>query len=122
VLYTSLSMAMACLETFVHLNAGALPLNRYLVELTIPGWIWTKAQRETAASLRVGWDAEPAGRVSIDFGTQWIASKSTAVLVIPSAIIPEEFNILINPQHPDCAGISARKIRKWLYDPRLQTR
>jgi hypothetical protein len=34
-------------------------------------------------------------------------------------IVPEEFNILINPQHADSATITAAKTRKWLYDPRL---
>jgi hypothetical protein len=34
-------------------------------------------------------------------------------------IVPEEFNVLINPWHPDSAQIAAAKVRKWLYDPRL---
>ena len=119
-IYASQSMAMACLETLIHLNAGALPFNRFLVQLDIPGWVWTKGQHVNSASLKVGWDAEPAGRVSIDFGTKWITSKSSAVLIVPSAIIPEEFNVLINPQHPDSSAITATKVRKWLYDPRLR--
>jgi RES domain-containing protein len=119
VMYTSQSRAMACLETMVHLNAGGLPFNRYLVAVDVPDDVWAKAQRESAASLKVGWDAEPAGLVSIRFGTDWIRSKASAVLIVPSAIIPEEFNVLINPQHPDSTKIAAAKVRKWLYDPRL---
>lgn len=119
--YASQSRALACLETVVHLNAGGLPLNRYLVEVTIPDETWASAQMETAASLAVGWDAEPAGRASIAFGTRWIRSGSCALLVVPSVIVPEEFNILINPLHPDGAAITAVKIRKWLYDSRLRT-
>jgi RES domain-containing protein len=46
-------------------------------------------------------------------------SGSSALLVVPSVIVPEEFNVLINPQHPDSARITAAKVRKWLYDPRL---
>ena len=42
-----------------------------------------------------------------------------ALLVVPSAIVPEECNVLINPLHADSAGISAGKVRRWLYDPRL---
>jgi hypothetical protein len=57
------------LETVVHLNAGGLPLNRYLVEVTIPDDLWTNVQMTTSANLPVGWDAEPAGRTSIEFGT-----------------------------------------------------
>lgn len=120
VIYTSETRAVACLETVVHLNAGGLPLNRYLVAVTIPGDVWANARRESASSLPVGWDAQPAGRVSIRFGTDWIRSGSSALLVIPSVIIPEEFNILINPKHPASLGITAAKVRRWLYDPRLR--
>jgi len=119
VVYTSQTRALACLETVVHLNAGGLPLNRYLVAETIPDDLSTNAQMATSASLPVGWDAEPAGRTSIEFGTNWMRWGTSALLVVPSVIVPEEFNILVNPQHPDSARITAAKVRKWLYDPRL---
>jgi RES domain-containing protein len=119
VTYASETCALACLETFVHLNAGGLPLNRYLVEITIPDDIWASAQVEIPSSLRVGWDAEPAGRVSIQFGTVWVRSGSSALLVVPSVIVPEERNVVINPAHPDSVRITASKRRKWLYDPRM---
>ena len=119
VIYASTSRALACLETVVHLNAGGLPLNRYLVEIEVPDAVWAARQIETPTSLRVGWDAEPSGRASIDFGTSWVQGKGTALLQIPSVIVPEEYNILINPAHPDAALCTAHKVRKWLYDPRL---
>jgi RES domain-containing protein len=119
IVYTSQTRALACLETVVHLGAGGLPLNRYLVQLDIPDAIWTDARVETFASLPVGWDAEPAGRASIAFGSAWIRASSSALLIVPSVIVPEEFNVLINPQHPDSAQLSAAKLRRWLYDPRL---
>jgi len=118
-LYTSETRALASLETIVHLGAGTLPLNRYLVEISVPEKIWKRADRFDAASLPVGWDAEPAGRESIAFGTDWITAGSAALLILPSVIVPEERNILINPAHPDAASIKAKKIRKWLYDARL---
>ena len=49
----------------------------------------------------------------------WICSGTSAILVVPSVIVPEEFNVLINPQHSGSARVSAAKVRKWLYDPRL---
>ena len=52
--YTSEAQALACLETMVHLNAGGLPLNRYLVSVTIPATVWADARTETAGSLPVG--------------------------------------------------------------------
>ena len=119
VVYAAESRSLACLETMVHLAAGGLPFNRYLVEISIPDPVWAAAQRETPASLPVGWDAEPAGRTSISFGTAWLRSGRSAVLVIPSVIVPEECCVLVNPTHPDSVSISAVKSRRWLYDPRL---
>lgn len=119
VVYASTSRALACLETVVHLNGEGLPLNRYLVEIAIPDAVWRAARRETAASLPVGWDAEPAGRTSVEFGTAWLRARASALLVVPSVIVAEEFNVLVNPAHPDAARIAARKVRKWTFDARL---
>ena len=119
VVYTAETRALACLETVVHLNSGALPLNRYLVEVEIPDEVWSRAQRESSTSLPVGWDCEPAGKASIDFGAKWLLARTSALLVAPSVIVPEELNVLINPDHPDSAAITARKVRRWLYDPRM---
>ena len=120
--YSASTRALACLETVVHLNSGGLPLNRYLVEIEIPDAVWAAAQPETATSLKVGWDAEPAGRASVAFGTQWAQAKATVLLLVPSVIVPEETNVLINPLHPDAPQITARKVRRWLFDPRLTKR
>lgn len=117
--YTSETQALACLETVVHLNAGGLPLNRYLVSITIPTAVWADARTETLSSLPVGWDADPSGRASIQVGTAWLRSMASALLRVPSVIVPDEYNVLINPLHPDNRTIIAVKIRKWLYDPRL---
>jgi RES domain-containing protein len=119
VIYAAENRSLACLETVVHLGAGGLPFNRYLVEISIPDRVWTAAQRETPMSLPVGWDAEPAGRASTSFGTGWLRSGRSAILLIPSTIVAEEFCVLLNPAHPDSARISALKSRRWLYDPRL---
>jgi len=117
--YSSETQALACLETVVHLNASGLPLNRYLVSITIPAAVWADARTETLSSLPVGWDADPSGRASIQVGTAWLRSMASALLRVPSVIVPDEYNVLINPLHPDNGTIIAVKIRKWLYDPRL---
>jgi RES domain-containing protein len=119
VVYTSETQPLACLETVVHLNAGGLPLNRYLVAVTIPDDVWAGARRETSASLPVGWDADRSGRASIRFGSEWIRSATSALLRVPSVVVPDEFNVFINPLHPASKAIVAIKVRKWLYDPRL---
>lgn len=119
--YASETIALACLETVVHLNSSGLPLNRYLVPIDIPAALWRAAEFFQLAS-HIGWDAQPPGMVSLEFGTAWAASKRTALLVVPSAIVAEESNILINPLHPDAGQITAGKIRRWLYDPRIKGR
>lgn len=118
VVYTSANRALAALETIVHLNAGGLPLNRYLVEITIPDPVWDAAEVLDPASAPVGWDAEPASKTSSNFGTRWARSNASLILRVPSVIVPEESNVLLNPRHPDIAQVTARKLRKWLYDPR----
>ena len=117
--YAASSRALACLETVVHLNGSGLPLNRYLVEIIIPDDLVRSAEAYNEASLLVGWDAEPPGKVSIDLGTTWVRDKRSAVLFVPSVIVPEELNVLINPTHPGARKIQFHKRRKWLYDPRI---
>jgi RES domain-containing protein len=117
-LYCSSSRALACLETLVHLAKKPLPLNRYLVKLTVPGNAGACAA-EFDAAAQVGWDAEPAGRVSLDWGTAWAGAATTLVARVPSVIVPEEFNVLVNPLHGDIAQVKAEKVRKWTYDARL---
>jgi RES domain-containing protein len=116
-LYCASNISLAVLETFVHLKAGGLPLNRYLVKLTIPDAVWSRASRLPVPP--VGWDAIPAGKVSLEEGDRWLKANRSAVLIVPSVIVDEEANVLINPLHPDARQIAATKVRKWTYDPRL---
>jgi RES domain-containing protein len=116
-LYCASNISLAVLETFIHLKSGGLPLNRYLVELSIPDEVWQRAR--TLHAPPVGWDAIPAGKVSLDEGDGWLKTNGSALMIVPSVIVSEEFNVLINPLHADARRIRARKLRKWVYDPRL---
>lgn len=117
--YTSTNRALACLETVVHIagSAPALPLNRYLVQVDVPAALWRKAVVLEASTL-VGWDALPASKTSIDWGTAWADSKTQLLLLVPSVVVPDEMNVLINPVHRDVRKLTAKKVRRWLYDPR----
>ena len=68
--YAAKSRALACMETFVHLNADGLPLNRYLVAINVPDDFWDAARMTTLEDHAVGWDALPAGGVSVTYGTR----------------------------------------------------
>jgi RES domain-containing protein len=65
------------------------------------------------------WDAEPAGKTSLDWGMAWAAAKATLLARVPSIIVPEEQNVLINPAHPDAASVRAVKVHRWRYNARL---
>lgn len=107
---------MAYLETIVHLGGNDLPLNRYLVRIDVPDEVWA---RRFIPKPKIGWDALPAGKVSLDLGRAWLNDKARgALLCVPSVVVPEELNVLINPMHPDTAHLSATKVRKWTYDRR----
>ena len=118
-IYTSASLALACLETMVHLGGGVpLPLNRYLVRISISPTVWRK-RVVFDPTPHVGWDAEPPGLVSMDWGTEWVVSGVSLLAEVPSAVVPEEPNILINPTYTGAARLEIRKLRKWRYDLRL---
>lgn len=117
-IYCSTTRALACLETLVHLARHPLPLNRYLVRLTVPAAAWAAGVELDAAAL-VGWDAEPAGKASLDWGTGWATGRASLLARVPSIVVPEESNVLVNPAHPAIASVRAEKVRRWLYDARL---
>lgn len=116
VVYASTTIAMACLETVVH-GAG-LPVRRWLVAIDVPQVHW-HARTELAPEDLPGWDARPAGAASSGWGDRWLASHSSLLAAVPSVIVPEERNVLINPRHPACASLVARVVREWSYDSRL---
>ena len=115
--YASGSRALACLETVLHLAGKPLPFNRYLVRIDVPDDLWSLAVELDAALP--GWDAEPAGRASLDWGTAWARGRTSLLARVPSIAVPEEDNVLINPSHPDIARLSATKLRQWIYEARF---
>lgn len=120
-LYASSSRALACLETLAHFGgSSSLPLNRYLVEFQVPTSVWD-ARTRFDAPAHVGWDAEPPGQVSLDWGTEWARSLASAIAEVPSVIVPDERNFLLNPFAPGFDRIAVRKVQRWHYDPRLRS-
>jgi RES domain-containing protein len=117
VVYSAANIALATLETVYYLSGGGLPFNRYLVRIDIPDAVW--AARQVLDPLPGGWDAIPAGMTARTAGDAWIASGATALLLVPSVIVPDEYNVLINPQHGDAAAIVATTLKRWIYDPRF---
>lgn len=115
-IYCAPTRAIAVLETAAHIDDSAFPLNRYLVELEVHDEVWSQREEVPVAMLPTTWDAIPAGQASIRFGSSWLSSRRSAILLVPSVIVPEEWCSLINPQHPLASQISAQAIRLFEYD------
>ncbi len=114
--YTATTLALAALETCAYVAGAGFPLNKFVVRIEVPADVWKKRKSVAAATLPGGWDAIPAGRASVDFGVEWLASAGSALLMVPSVIIPEEANVLINPAHADTRRIGAVTLRRFEYD------
>lgn len=115
--YCASNIALATLETLSYLRSGSLPFNRFLVRIDVPDDVW--ALRETLRPLPGGWDAIPSGVASRKAGDIWVTSNRSPLLLVPSVIVPEEHNLLINPAHPEAAKIIAVTVKRWIYDPRF---
>lgn len=116
VVYSAPSIAMAVLETAAHVDDAGLPLNRFLVEIDVPDEVWARREAVSVAALPTTWAAIPAGRASVQVGSEWLTSLRTPILLVPSVIVPEEVAALINPLHPLSVGITAEVTRPFEYN------
>jgi RES domain-containing protein len=112
VVYTASSIALATLEVIAHLERDEIPQNRFLVEIDVPDTVWQKRLQRVAADLPPTWSAIPAGRTCAKLGDDWLDSQGSCVMCVPSVIVPEEMNVLINPSHPDTDKLTVRVLRR----------
>jgi RES domain-containing protein len=120
VVYTSATLSLAALEYFVHLDPADVPGDLVAIPAEIPD---TLTRREiTADSLPANWQAYPAPDQLANLGTAWVRARTTAVLIVPSAIVPQERNVLLNPGHPDFRRIRLGAPAPFSFDPRLWRR
>lgn len=119
--YTAESRALATLEIAVHLDLTSdLPTDRFYVELFIPDDI--EILDLPIASLPEGWDSKPPLLETQYIGDDFVLQNEALVLRVPSSIIPQEFNYLINPRHPEIKKIEIIGTEKLVFDHRLQTK
>lgn len=114
VVYASRHYSTAMLEKLVHWS-GQLPPNQHFVEITIPAGA---SYEVFSADHNPDWfraDGETARR----FGHAWFTERRSAVLVVPSVVARMEENVVINPAHPDAAGIAVGLERPVWWDERL---
>lgn len=116
--YTSESRALALLEITAHLNGVMeIPTDRYLVEIEIPDAL--KIQTFSIADLPKNWNAHPPSVFTQNLGDTFVQKLKAPVLKVPSSIVPQEFNLLINPHHPDALKIEIISNERLAFDPRI---
>jgi RES domain-containing protein len=117
VVYTSSTLALAALELLVHLSRP-LPL-RSLVALAadIPESVPIVHLR--ASDLPADWNATSPPASLADIGTRWAVERKSVVLAVPSVIIPQEFNYLLNPLHPAFKRIRLGRPEPFGFDRRV---
>lgn len=117
--YTAESRALATLEVAVHLDLTEdLPLDRHYVEIEIPDEIPILELREE--DLPPDWDSKPPRLETQFIGDDFVKGKEAAVLKVPSCIVHQEFNYLINPHHPDAKRIIVLSTSPLNFDNRFQ--
>ncbi len=72
------------------------------------------------SDLPPGWDVAMAPNSTKEFGTNWARSGVSAVLSVPSAVVHQERNFILNPEHPDFEKITFGAPKPFVFDPRLK--
>jgi RES domain-containing protein len=110
------SVAGALLELLVHLELGPvrLPRSYRLLKVEAPD---VSIESISGAELRGSWTEDETLTRSI--GDEWLASKRSALLRVPSAVAPETFNVLFNTAHEDAAGLKIASRHEYPWDRRL---
>jgi len=115
VVYLAGHPASALLEVMVHLEIDAedLPSHYQLLGVEVPGDLPIDA----TGDLPDDWREQTV--LTRARGDAWVGSATSALLRVPSAIVPEGANYLLNPAHPDAARISIATALRAAFDPRL---
>jgi RES domain-containing protein len=97
--YAGRSASLTVLEVFVHSALDRLATNRFLIigfTLDIPRYTQLEVN-----DLPSGWRQAPPPQSTKDLGTEWLKSGESPALILPSAIVPQDASLVINPRHPE---------------------
>jgi RES domain-containing protein len=108
------------MELLVHLDDDDLAKAYVGVAADIPDSL--VITRVRAADLPRDWRRIPPPEALPELGSRWAAARVTAVLAVPSAVIPHELNYLLNPRHPHFKRIRVGRPEPFSFDPRLRKR
>lgn len=114
--YVAGSASLAVLEMLAHLPVEEFPRAYVLIEAEFDEGLVARVE---AGGLPAGWRESPPPPEVQHVGDDWLAEARSAVLQVPSAIVPVEWNFLLNPAHPDFARIKIGRETDIRLDPRL---
>jgi RES domain-containing protein len=117
VLYAAESRALATVEYLVHVPIALRPQGLIMATLEIPDSIpWLTIREE---DLPYDWRTCPPPPELARIGTDWVNANSELLLFVPSAVVPGERNVLINPAHPDMKYVRIVDAESYPLDQRL---
>lgn len=98
-LYTADSRALAVLEVAVHVPLGIIPTNYFITAIDLPDEV--SLDKIDIGSLHPNWRTNPPIKPTQYIGDGFLRNNNALILQVPSAIVPGDFNYLINPKHRD---------------------
>jgi len=116
VVYLATSPAAALLEVCVHTSANDIPPSYTLLKVSAPAEL--PILQIEASHLPEDWQNRPD--LTGDLGTDWLKKAVTPLLEVPSAIVPETRNFLLNPLHPEAAHCKIAATQSYPFDSRLK--
>ncbi len=115
VVYASQHMSLAALEQLVHFNPR-IPNQFKSFRIQFPDGL---IENIPVKELPQDWRREPPPPSTQQLGDAWVRERQSAVLAVPSIIIPEELNYVLNPAHPAFKKIRVGRPENFAFDPRL---
>ncbi len=120
VIYAAESRSLATLEYLVHVPLFYEPLGLSVVTLIVPDG--ASVHELGLNELPADWNRFPAPSRLADLGSQWVRSSGSLLLRVPSAVVDDEFNLVINPGHAEMIDVSIEDVRPYAFDERLLSR
>ncbi len=117
VVYTSHTLSLAAIELFVNLGPEGIHIAFAALRAVIPDAVIV--EEITTDALPKNWRDVRAPDSTRDMGTMWVKRGSSAVLRVPSVIIPVEYNYVLNPLHRDFTKIKIGNPEPFSFDPRM---
>jgi RES domain-containing protein len=114
--YCGASIAICALEKFVHVGQAPLP-PLVLVAVDIPDE--SEFFAPAVDQLPPGWDTLPTSAVAQDLGRKWLERGTALAMHVPSAVLPEENNVILNPRHPQFLDVELTVVRPFSFDQRM---